>query len=231
MCGPSQAETNLSNAQAQMYQTLTNNYNTTFPQQQEITGALTSAFTPILNAGIGQEGFTPSEKNALETQNAENVATNYAQAQKAAAEALAGRGGGNTFLPSGVATNILAQNTNAAAAMRSATQNQNTLADYAQGRQNFLSAAGALAGDAGIINPLGYASASTNAGQAAFSSASTMATQSNSIWNAAIGALGGLGGAALGNSTLMNRLLPSASTATPSVNTSGGYGSYGDFGA
>jgi hypothetical protein len=230
MCGPSQAETNLSNAQAQMYQTLSNNYNTTFPQQQEITGALTKAFTPIVQAGIDQEGFTPSEKNALETQNVENVGTNYAQAQKAAADILAGRGGGNTFLPSGVATNILAQNTNAAAQLRSQTQNQNTLADYAQGRQNFLSAASALAGNAGIINPLGYASASTNAGNSAFNSASTMATQSNSIWNAAIGALGGIGGAAMGNIGGLTSLLPK-STPTPSVSTAGGYGSYGDFGA
>lgn len=230
MCGPSSQEQATSAAQQQMYTTLTNNYNTTFPQQQEITGALTKAFTPILEAGPGQEGFTPSEKNALETENVENVATNYGQAQKTAADILAGRGGGNTMLPSGVDANILAQNANAAAALRSTTQNQNTLADYAQGRQNFTSAAGILGNNATIINPLGYASQSTNAGQAAFNSASTIANQSNSIWNAAIGALGGLGGAALGNTSLMSKLLPT-STPTPPINTSTGYGSYGDFGA
>jgi hypothetical protein len=217
MCGPSQSEQNLSAAQTQMYNTLSSNYNQTFPEQQAITGALTSAFQPILAAGPDQEGFTPSEKNALETQNVENVATNYGQAQKTAADILAGRGGGDTFLPSGTSADILAQNANAAAATRSQQQTANTLADYAQGRQNYLNAAQILGNTASTINPLGYASASTSAGNSAFNSASTITNQSNSIWNAAIGALGGIGSAALGNAGGLTSLFSKSAT-PPAIN-------------
>jgi hypothetical protein len=137
MCGSTSGQTQVSNEENQFYSTLTSQYNTVFGESQAITGALTKAFTPILAAGPSQTGFSPGETNALETQNNESTATNYAQAQKATANILAARGGGDTLLPSSVNANLLAQNANAAAAQRSQGENAITQANYQQGYQNW----------------------------------------------------------------------------------------------
>lgn len=199
MCGPSQQEKDISASQQKMYDTLSSNYQSTFGQQQAITKSLTDMFTPILQAGPSQTGFSDSQTNAMRTQAAENVGTDYANAQKATANILAARGGGNTLLPDSTSANILAQNANQYARANATAQTDITRQNYAQGYQNWQAASGVLGNTAGIINPLGYAGQSTGAGSAASTSAQAMAAQSNSIWNSAIGALGGIGGAALGN--------------------------------
>jgi hypothetical protein len=199
MCGSTGQQTQISDAQQQMYTTLTNAYNTTFGQDQAITSALTAQFQPILAAGPSQTGFSPGESTTLNTTAAENIAQNYAAAQKATAQALAARGGGNTLLPSSVSANLLAQNTNLAAQQRSQAQNTIQQANYAQGYQNWQQAANVLGSTASLINPLGYASSATGAGTAAATTANQIASQQNSVWNAAIGALGGVAGAALSN--------------------------------
>jgi hypothetical protein len=197
MCGSTQQQTDISDQQQQFYTTLSNEYSQIFGQSQAITSALTSAFTPILQAGPSQTGFSPSEENALQTQNTENVATDYAQAQKATAQVLAARGGGNTMLPSSVTSNILAQNTNTAAATRAQGQNTITQANYAQGYQNWNTAANVLGSTAGLLNPNSYASSATNSGTAAASTANQIAQDAFAPWGAAIGALGSIGGAAV----------------------------------
>jgi hypothetical protein len=217
MCGgASQQQNQISDEEKQFYETLTQQYNTVFGQNQAITGALTSTFQPILAAGPGQSGFTPSETNALQTQNIENVATDYAQAQKATADVLAARGGGNTFLPSSVDANLIARNANLAAQSRAQGQNQITQANYAQGNQNFLTAANVLGSTAGLLNPTGYAGSATNAGNSAANEANAITTQNNSLWNSVIGSLGGIAGqAASGFTGGLSKLLPTASAASP----------------
>src|SRR5258708_29479008 len=75
------------------YKQLSEQYATVFGQNQAITGALTSAFKPILEAGPSQEGFSPGQRTAMETQNTENVTTDYAQQQMAQPRHLAQRAG------------------------------------------------------------------------------------------------------------------------------------------
>jgi hypothetical protein len=198
MCGPSAQQTDITNEQAAFYQQLTQQYSTVFGEDQAITGALTSAFTPILQAGPSQTGFSPSEENALQTQNTQNVGTDYAQAQRATAQVLAAKGGGNTFLPSSTTANILAGNANAAAATRASGQNKITQDNYAQGYQNWQSAANILGSTAGLLSPTSYAGTATGAGTAAGTSANQMATESFAPWGAAFGALGSVAGAATG---------------------------------
>lgn len=198
MCGPSSQEKEITNEQQDFYKTLNQQYSTVFGQNQQILGALTSSFQPILQAGPSQTGFSPSEANALKTQNTENVATNYAQAQKATAQMLAARGGGNTFLPSSVSQNLLAQNANQAAAQRAAGQSQITQANYQQGYQNWQQAANVLGNTASQLNPNAYAGNALSAGNQAATSASNMAQQSFAPWGAAMGALGSVAGAAAG---------------------------------
>jgi hypothetical protein len=197
MCGASKSEEAISDSQTQMYNTLNSNYSTAFGQDQAITGALTAAFQPILAAGPSQTGMSPSEENALRTQNTEGVATDYAQAQKATAQTIAAQGGGNTMIPSSTTANVEAANANAAAAQRSSGDLNITNEDYALGRQNWTTAATALGNLSNTLNPNAYASSASTAGGDAATSANQIAQQSNSVWNAAIGALGSLGGSAL----------------------------------
>lgn len=196
MCGATEGQTQISDAEQQFYSNLTSQYATVFGQNQAITGALTSQFTPILQAGPSQTGFAPAEENALETQNTEGTATDYAQAQRATASILAARGGGNTLLPSSVDANLLAQNANQAAAQRAAGSNAIKLQNYTQGYQNWQTAANVLGSTAGLLNPTSYSGAATNAGTAAATAANNVAMAANSPWNAALGALGSAAGLA-----------------------------------
>jgi hypothetical protein len=202
MCGATQQQTQISDEQNAFYKQLTDQYSTIFGQSQAITGALTSAFLPILKAGPSQTGFAPGQENAMRTQATENVAQNYAQAQRATAQILAARGGGNTLLPSSVDANLLAQNTNQAAQQRAAAQNTITQANYAQGYQNWGQAAGVLGSTAGLVSPTAFAGQTTGAGGAAMTGATEVANAANSPWNAAFGALGAVGGAAAGRFNL-----------------------------
>ena len=196
MCGANQQQTDITDEQQDFYKTLSQQYSTIFGENQAITGALTSAFTPILQAGPSQTGFSPGEENALRTQNTEGVATDYAQAQKATADILAARGGGNTLLPSSVDSTLLAQNANQAAAQKAAGDLNITNENYAQGYQNWNTAAGILGQTAGLLNPTAYSGAATTAGGAASTSAYQVAEAANSPWNAAFGALGAVGAGA-----------------------------------
>lgn len=198
MCGATQQQQDITDEQQQFYQQLAQEYSTIFGQSQGITGALTSAFQPILAAGPSQQGFSAQQLQDLSTKNTEGVATDYAQAQRATAQALAARGGGDTFLPSSVSQNLLSANANAAAATRASNQNTINLQNYAQGYSNWQQAAGVLGQTAGLINPNSYSSSITNAGSAASTSAAAVAAAANSPWNAAFGALGSAAGLAGG---------------------------------
>ena len=195
MCGATDDQTKIEQSQQDMYDTLNKNYATAFGQFSELQSALTSAFMPILQAGPSQTGFSPSEETAMRTQNAEGVATDYAQAQKATAQAIASRGGGDTFLPSSVSANMLAGNTNAAAAQRASGDLSITNQNYPQGYQNWGAAANMLSGVAGAWNPNQFGGTATTGGSAASTSANNIAQASNSVWNGVIGAAGAIGGA------------------------------------
>jgi hypothetical protein len=199
MCGATQQQKQISDEQNAFYQQLTDQYKTIFGQSQAITGALTSAYLPILKAGPSQTGFAPGEENALRTQATENIGQNYAQAQRATAQVLAAQGGGNTLLPSSITSNILAQNTNQAAQQRAQAMNSITQANYAQGYQNWGQAAGVLGSTAGLVDPTKFGGLTSTAGGAAMQGATDIANAANSPWNAAFGALGSIGGAAAGN--------------------------------
>lgn len=199
MCGSTGEQQAISFAQQQMYTNLNNNYATTFGQQQDILKAMTDAFTPIFQAGPNQQGMTQAQQDTLNQAQYQTINQQYAQAQRATAQQLAARGGGNALLPSSTTANALAAGTNMAAQNRAAVASNTVNQSYALGRQNWTAATSALSCIAGMTNPLGYAGASTGAGSAAATTANQMAQQSNSIWTGAMGALGSLGSAALGN--------------------------------
>ena len=196
MCGASDQQNQTYQAQAAFMQTLTQAYQQQFAGQNAILSELTKTFEPILQAGPSQEGFSAGEKAALNTQATEGVAQNYQSLQKSLANQQAAQGGGNDFIPSGQSAAIQAELGTSAARQLSGEENAIELANYQTGRQTFSQAAGALGGVAGQMNPLGYAGATTGAGEAAGTTANQIA-QANNAWMSALGgAIGGIGSAA-----------------------------------
>jgi hypothetical protein len=205
MCGTSSAEKTISNEQNAFYQQLTSQYATIFGENQGIMQNLTSAFTPILQAGSSQTGFSPAEETNMRTQATESTAAAYNQSAKATAENLAAQDGGNNYLPSGVASQIQANQATAAAQANATAQQNITAQNYATGRSNWLQAANVLGSTAAGLNPTAYSSSATGAGSAASNTATTMQQQALSPWNAAIGAAGGILGGATGTA-LVNKI-------------------------
>lgn len=194
MCGASDAQKNLQTQQSNFYSTLTDAYKTQFGESQGITNALTRSFTPTLQAGPGQMGYSDGEKTALDTQATEGTAADYAKAQTATAQALGAANGGNQFVPNGANQQIEAQNSTAAAGEEASLKNTVLQNDYAQGRANYDQAASVLGSTAGLLSPTAAAGAATGAGSAAGTTANQIASADNSVWQGALGALGGVAG-------------------------------------
>lgn len=194
--GPTPDQTAAQTAMANLTATLTANFNAAFGAQSAILNAVSSAFKPIIDAGINQFGFNKSEETALRTQASEGTAQTYAQAATAVNNNLAARGGGNNLLPSGAEQSIQADLAGKAAESESSKQLGITEAGYETGRQNFLAA---TSGDMSVAqqwNPLGYANAATNSANSQFNMATQLYNQKKaaSPW----GAIGGLAGGVLG---------------------------------
>jgi len=217
----SDAQTQLEQSQSDFYKTLSSAYATQFAGQSAILSSLTTAFqpllslggqiastfSPILQVGPGQKGFTPEEETAMRTSASDANANAFQSAQIAAQNS--NQSGGNELLPSGAAAQINAD-INARAANQEATaQNQITQANYAVGRQNFTNAASILGGlstgtTKGLLDitklqsPVDYAKATTQTGNTAFGQATTI-QQENSAWQGELGgALGGIAASFLG---------------------------------
>jgi len=202
MCGATDDQKDIGTEQKDFYKSLTDQYSQIFAQQQGIVTALTSAFMPILQAGPSQTGFSDAQDTAMRTQNTENVATDYAAAQRATSQILAARGGGNTMLPSSVTSNILAKNVNAAAATRASGDLAITNANYERGYQNFGMASNILGSTAQLINPNSYSGQATTAGGAASTTANQIAAANFAPWGGVMGAAGSILGGKVGTSLL-----------------------------
>jgi hypothetical protein len=199
MCGATQQQTDISDEQSAFYAEMTKEAQATYGASSAITSALTSQFTPILQAGPNQEGFSTAEKTALNTQATEGVASGYSQASEALGEKLGASGGGDSFLPSGAQAELQQNTANTAAGQLAEDKNTITNNDYETGRQNWTTAASVLGQTASTLNPANFANAATGSGSAAANTANQIAQANNSVWTSAIGALGGIAGTAAGN--------------------------------
>ena len=198
--GPTAAQNQIASSQQSFFSQLTSSFNQMFAGQTGILQSLQQAFQPILAAGPNQFGFSPQEMATLKAGAVNQTAQTFAANQQALNNALAARGGGNAFLPSGAQAQLQQQGYTAASQEESGLLNQITQAGYAQGRQNFLTAANVLGSTAAMYNPTGYASQATSAGEQAFGTATQIAKEqaAASPWGAIGGALGGVAGSFLG---------------------------------
>lgn len=199
--GASAQQNDLAASQTQFYNTLQQQQQQQFGQQSALYNSIRSVYDPIVAAGPNQYGFGAAEDTALRTQASEGTAAQYQQANSATQSALAARGGGNSFLPSGVNADISAKVSGAAAQQESSQQLGITNEGYQVGRQNFQNATNTEMGIAAGYNPLGFAGAATQAGTSAFNSATEIqkANAAASPWGTIGGLVGGVAGAFAGN--------------------------------
>jgi hypothetical protein len=203
--GATADQTNLGNSQSDFYKTLSQDYGTQFAQQGNILNSLNSALAPTVAAGASQFGYSPGQVNALNSTAIQGTAQQYQNAQKSlqnqqSSQSAGGYGGGNAYLPSGVAS----QNS-AALAAQGANQTSSQLlgiqnAGYAQGNANYNNAVNALGGVASQYNPTGYAGQATGAGSSAGNTFNTIQQENTASSPLSIvgGILGGVATAAGG---------------------------------
>ncbi|MGA9668402.1 MAG: hypothetical protein WBQ94_04295 [Terracidiphilus sp.] len=198
MCGASNTQTQLQDAQMQAYQQAQQMSAEQYANQQAIYGPMAKQFQSIFDLGPSHKGFSDEETNTLNAQAVQGTAANYGAAAKAVGESLAAEGGGNADITVGGQQQMKAEVAQSAAGQESQQETQIQEANYNQGYQQWLGAGTGLESIAAGQNPLGYMNAATSAGSAAGTTANQIAQEDNSWINAAIGAAGSLGSAAIG---------------------------------
>lgn len=200
MCGSTSNQNEVNNAQISFMQQLQGEYATEYGQNQDVLNTLTSSLTPIINAGINQQGYSPAEVTALNGQATQQSGQSYAQEKQALDEQMGSQGGGNVFMPSAAKSAV---DSSLGASAENNLSNQKlgiTQNNYATGRANYLNAVGSLSGVPAAIQSAssGAAGSVTNSGNAAASEANSI-QQANDSWMGMVGGLvGGLGSAAIG---------------------------------
>lgn len=223
--GPTNEEKALQKSQADFYNQLRQTQADQLSKQTALFNNIRSVYDPIIAAGPSQYGFGAAQDRALRTQATEGTAAEYRAASAATASAMAARGGGNTFLPSGAEADITGRVAGAAAGKESQEQLGITQAGYEAGRQQFDKATGVEMGIAtGGYNPLGWAGSATSAGKEAFDMASEIQKEqaAASPWGTIGGILGGAASSFLGN--------PSLFAPKPGGSSGGGSSSDGGWG-
>jgi|SRR5208282_5080671 len=198
MSGPSSSQIQLQQEQQQFYQQGMQEAAATYGQQQNLLKQMEAVYSPILAKGPNAEGFSGAEKSALEAQAIQGTAGNYTQAARAVGENLAAEGGGDNPLPSGAGEQLKEEVATSAAGQQSQEEQQILQADYAEGEHQFENAGQALAVASGQLNPTAYESAATGAGSAAETTAAAINQEQNSWMAPVLGAVGGIGGAVVG---------------------------------
>lgn len=196
MCA-SAGQTQMGDLEMQAYQQAQQLTAQQYANQQAIYAPLAKSFQSIFDKGPNATGFSAGERNALNAQAVSGTAENYSQASKAVGESLAARGGGTNPLPSGADAELKGEIASSAAGTESKQENQIVQADYQQGYNKWLAAAGGLQTIAAGENPLGFEEAETGAGNAAANEENEISREDNSWLSAAIGAGGALGSAAI----------------------------------
>jgi len=187
LCGASQQ-------QEQYYNTLINQANTEFGNASKVFNDLYSAMSPIVAAGPNQQGYSATELNNLNQVAIGGTSQAYNNAAKVARESSAAAGGSN-FIPSGATLQTNAAIAGSAAQQESSELSQIQSNNYAQGRENYFTAAGDLAGATGTFNPAtAGANAATEGGNSAANTANQIAQENNSWVQAVTGAIGGVAG-------------------------------------
>ena len=194
--GATSTQEKLQTEEANFYQTMTQDYNTTFGENQAIMGTLTKSLNPIVAAGPNQMGFNTAELNNLNSQALQGTGQGYASASQALKEQQAATGGGNSYLPSGVQSQQQAGLASAAANQESTELLGIQQAGYQQGYNTYENALGQLEGVATGDSATNYSNSANSSAGAANTEANAVQQDDQQMWNNITGVIsGGMGGA------------------------------------
>ena len=194
--GATATQQQLQNEEANFYQTMTQDYNTTFGENQAIKQTLTSSLSPIVAAGPNQMGFNTAELNSLNSTALQGTGQGYASASQALKEQQAATGGGNSYLPSGVQSQQQAGLASAAANQESNQLLNIQQAGYTQGYNQYENAVGQLGGVASSDSATNYSNSANSSAGAANSEANAVQQANQQMWNNISGVFSGAMGAA-----------------------------------
>ena len=208
-CGPGHQEVAQAANQENFATQLQQNYAQRFAGQNQTIGNLNQILQGIQN-GQMLPGFGPQTMATLNSQAIDTTAGNFKNAQIAANNENAGRGGDSGLQPGTVGQENATIASNAAGQLSSEEQNIQ-LANQAQSVQNTQTALGGYGALAGIKNPLGFAGAGTSANAQAFNEANQISGMYNQGEAALAGGITGLAGSVLGIPAVSNLMNPSSS--------------------
>jgi len=193
-CGASSDQETLEKEQLANYNTLAAESETEFGEAQGVFNQLSSQFSPILSAGINQQGYTPAEMAQLNSQAATSTGQSAAMAKQAANSQIAAEGGAAN-LPSGAAIEANTGIAEEAGQQLASTELNTQEQSEALGRQNWLTAASVLGGATGDLGAsTGAANAATGAGSAAGTTANQIVQANQAAFNGITGAITGAAG-------------------------------------
>jgi len=169
--------------------------------------------SPIVEAGPSQQGFSPEELAAKNTEALNTTGANYANAARAVQGKLSGRGS-DSGLASGIDQQIQGVLAGEAAGELSREQLSITDQNYAVGRRNFENAISGESALAKTYDPTAYSSQATNTLNTAFDESKVIQQQQSAKEKAIAGGItslatdaltfgmGGLGAGGLGDPAL-----------------------------
>jgi len=199
-CGPTAGEKGLVNQQTSTASTLTDAFSKAFGTNSSIMNSVSGVLSPMVNAGLNQEGFSP-QMTAAETANIQDQGkANEQFASNQANEKMAQAGQSN---PGAVAA-VDANAAQAGEQQTAANQNAFNVQNMEQGEKNFFQASTELPAIAGELenDTSAAGGAAEGADAEALKGQEQMQQQQNSWISPVVGAVGGVlapftGGASL----------------------------------
>jgi hypothetical protein len=176
--GASSGSKAINNEAGAVYGTAITQAKAEFGDANTVFNDLVKSTAPIVAAGPEQTGFSAQQESAINAATIDQTAAQYKNAATAVKSDIAGQGGGNIALPSGV--NIATEEALAEAGAQQTASGlrSNLQADYAAGNQNWEFATGALTKAPGVFSDANTATADT-------AKLGDTALQSQSVINAA----------------------------------------------
>ena len=190
MCGATGAEKTAQQQEASIAGNLNSNFGNVFGMNSSIGKSLNAAMTPIVNAGLNQQGFSPAV-TAAETANIQDTgAANAANTANVVNEKMAQTGEANPAAVAGVDAAV----TQRAQQQTAEQQNQFNVENAEKGEQNFFDASQKLPGEEAELEgaTTGAGTAAENAENTAMGGAQDI-EQANTAWMAPVAGIIGAG--------------------------------------
>ncbi len=198
MCGPSGSEQLLANQEASLSQTMKNTFNDRVATQSDILAQVQQSLGQ-LQSGNFPPGYSPAIMSTLRTNVLNQVAGANVSARQAAANAVAGQGGGAASpLISGPQQQIQGQIASASAKQQADLLSALDVKSFDLGRENLLARISGLNTLSGEEAPLAFGQQASSATSEAFSQAKTINQQKNQMWSDIAGGITGIAKAGLG---------------------------------